>query len=76
MVSCAADWIEHVMATGGEAYLRTPQDHLSIFARHSIDVYALLFACFAFAALLSWKLALWVVRHAVRALSELKIKSA
>ena len=45
-----ADWMEHVMATNGEPYLRTPEDELSFIARTSIDVHAIVAAfCFLFA---------------------------
>jgi hypothetical protein len=64
------------MATDGEPYLRTPIDHLNIFARHSLDVYGLVIACAAFAALLSWKLALWAAQHAAGGLFETKVKNA
>lgn len=36
----SADWIEHVLATGGEAYLMTPEDDLSFVVRHNLDVVA------------------------------------
>lgn len=51
-----ADWIEHVMETGGDPYLRTPEDRMSVIARHSLDVYGLVVACFGLAAFLIWKL--------------------
>ncbi len=35
-----ADWVEHVLATGGEAYLRTPDEDLPHFVRLSLDVWA------------------------------------
>ena len=35
-----ADWLEHVAATGGEPYLRTPEDDLPFLVRHSLDVAA------------------------------------
>lgn len=44
-----ADWVEHVLATGGEAYLRTPEQDLPFFVRHSLDLWA---ACLAAAAVL------------------------
>ncbi len=43
-----ADWIEHVLATRGEAYLRTPEEDLSPFVRLSLDVWA---ACLGSVAL-------------------------
>ena len=42
---CCADWVEHVIATDGEPYLRTPDDEMSFAARYSLDVYAMLAAC-------------------------------
>lgn len=42
-----ADWVEHVLATGGEAYLRTPEESLPLFVRLSLDVWA---ACLGAAA--------------------------
>ena len=44
-----ADWVEHVLATGGEAYLRTPDDDLPLLVRLSLDVWA---ACLGAAAVL------------------------
>ncbi len=45
----SADWVEHVLATGGEAYLRTPDDDLPLLVRLSLDVWA---ACLGAAAVL------------------------
>ncbi|BDA49336.1 UDP-glucuronosyltransferase 2A1 [Coccomyxa sp. Obi] len=45
----AVDWVEHVLATGGEAYLRTPDDDLPLVVRLSLDVWA---ACLGAAAVL------------------------
>lgn len=42
-----ADWVEHVLATGGEAYLRTPEESLPLFVRLSLDIWA---ACLGAAA--------------------------
>ncbi len=42
---CYTDWIETVIATDGEPYLRTPDDEMSLAARYCLDVYALLAAC-------------------------------
>ena len=42
---CSADWIEHVMATGGEPYLKSPEDELSLIVRISLDIYAILAVC-------------------------------
>ncbi|KAK9831512.1 hypothetical protein WJX81_004473 [Elliptochloris bilobata] len=36
----SVDWIEHVVATGGEPYLRTPEEDLPWAVRHSLDVAA------------------------------------
>ena len=48
LVSCA-DWIEHVVETKGDPYLKTPDDELSYIVRHNLDVYV---AIAAFAGLL------------------------
>ncbi|CAL8464217.1 g3752 [Coccomyxa elongata] len=45
----AVDWVEHVLATGGETYLRTPDDDLPLLVRLSLDVWA---ACLGVAAVL------------------------
>ncbi|BDA49333.1 UDP-glucuronosyltransferase 2A1 [Coccomyxa sp. Obi] len=45
----AADWVEHVLATGGEAYLRTPNQDLPFIVRYSLDIWA---ACLGAAAIL------------------------
>ena len=45
----ATDWVEHVLATGGEAYLRTPDEDLPLIVRLSLDVWA---ACLGTAAVL------------------------
>ncbi|CAL8466391.1 g5927 [Coccomyxa elongata] len=36
----AADWVEHVLATGGDQYLKTPEHLLPWHVRHMLDVYA------------------------------------
>ena len=35
-----ADWVEHVLATGGDQYLKTPEHLLPWHVRHMLDVYA------------------------------------
>lgn len=44
-----AGWVEHVLATDGEAYLRTPDEDLPLFVRLSLDVWA---TCLGAAAVL------------------------
>lgn len=39
-VHACVDWVEHAIATGGEAYLRTPDHDLPFYARHMLDVWA------------------------------------
>jgi len=34
------DWVEHVMETDAEPYLRTPDEELSFIVRHNLDVNA------------------------------------
>ena len=36
----ASDWVEHVLATDAEPYLRTPEEELSFIVRHNLDVHA------------------------------------
>lgn len=43
-MSCA-DWIEHVVETKGDPYLKTPDDELSYIVRYNLDVYAAVAAC-------------------------------
>ena len=40
-----------MIETGGEAYLKTPEDELSFVVRNSLDVYAILAACCCIMAL-------------------------
>jgi hypothetical protein len=42
---CFAHWTEHVIATNGEPYLRTPDDVMFFAARYPLDVYAMLATC-------------------------------
>lgn len=52
----AADWVEHALATHGEAYLMTPEDELTFVQRHNIDVIAT-YLCGACAVLYAvWQL--------------------
>ena len=39
-----ADWVEHVVATGGKPYLRTPESEMSFVVRNSLDVYTVIAA--------------------------------
>ena len=50
-----ADWVEHVLTTGGEAYLKTPEDELSFFVRSSFDVYAIVVSCCLISVWCLWK---------------------
>ena len=34
------DWVEHVLETDAEPYLRTPEEELSFITRHNMDVNA------------------------------------
>ena len=51
-----ADWIEHVLETGGVTYLRTPAHELNIFVRNSLDTYGFLLGCAAALIYLAWQL--------------------
>ena len=71
-----ADWVEHVLATGGEAYLRTPDDDLPLLVRLSLDVWAACLggaAILLFAALKAVQLAACKLSNAIRTS---KIKAA
>jgi hypothetical protein len=37
-----ADWIEHVIATGGEPYLQTPENEMTLVELWNLDIFALL----------------------------------
>ena len=52
-----ADWIEHVLETGGVPYLHTPASKLNIFVRHSLDTYGFLLGCAGALLYLAWRLA-------------------
>lgn len=47
-----ADWLEHVAATGGEPYLRTPEEDLPFLVRHSLDIAAVWAALLALLGLI------------------------
>ena len=49
------DWIEHVMATGGDQYLKTPEHLLPWHARHMLDVWAFLAAASACCCWVAWR---------------------
>ena len=51
-----ADWLEHVIDTKGDPYLKTPENELSFIVRHNLDVYALLGAALYLLLLLGRKL--------------------
>jgi hypothetical protein len=55
-----ADWIEHVLATHGEPYLKTPDEDLPSLVRLSYDVYLTVAAALAAAAYLLAKAARWL----------------
>lgn len=71
----SADWIEHVLATGGEAYLMTPEDDLSFVARHNVDVIATYFGGVAAAVFGAWKLLGTLMRCVVTLLGSNKVKA-
>ena len=52
VMSCA-DWIEHVVDTKGDPYLKTPADELSYIVRYNLDVYAAVAACLGLLLLLT-----------------------
>jgi hypothetical protein len=56
----AADWVEHALATHGEAYLMTPDDELTFVQRHNIDVIATYLCGAGLALFAAWQLLHWV----------------
>ena len=51
-----ADWIEHVVETKGDPYLKTPDDELSYIVRHNLDVYVAVAAFIGLLLLLALRL--------------------
>ena len=51
--SCA-DWVEHVISTGGEPYLQTPEDEMSLFSLLLLDVACLYIGAHAIIIGLLW----------------------
>ena len=51
-----ADHIDHVLETGGDAYLKTLEDELSYIVRNSIDTYAAMTAFLALVGGLLWRI--------------------
>ena len=63
-----ADWVEHVIETKGDPYLKTPEDELSFIVRHNLDVYAMLAASLYLLLLLSRRLIVLLVAKAGKVL--------
>ena len=40
-----ADWVEHALATQGEAYLATPEADMTFVERHNLDIIATVTLC-------------------------------
>jgi hypothetical protein len=49
------DWIEHVVATGGEPYMKPPLEDLGFIVRNSIDVAAFWMVLAGLPAYLIWR---------------------
>ena len=64
----ASDWVEHVLATDAEPYLRTPEEELSFIVRHNLDVNT--------AVAVSALAMLALVWQALRAASRLLLRSS
>lgn len=58
-----ADWVEHVLAAKGEAYLRTPDEDMPLLARLSLDVLAAYLGAAGLLLYLFW----WALKTAARA---------
>ena len=71
-ICCLLDWVEHVLETDAEPYLRTPEEEMSFIARHNIDVNA----CIAGASLgllfVLWRIGRLAVTRLLR--SSLKVE--
>ena len=65
MLSCA-DWIEHVVETKGDPYLKTPDDELSYAVRYNLDVYVAIAAVVGLLLLLALRLLRLVWRSIFR----------
>jgi hypothetical protein len=63
----AADWVEHVLETDGEPYLATPDEKMSFFALHSLDVAA----AWLLIAVAAARMAYVIVRATARRLADL-----
>ena len=67
-----ADWVEHVIATDGEAYLQTPEDDIPLVSLLLLDVLAFLAASAAVPAVLVW----WGLHRSFRkSLPSMKVKA-
>jgi hypothetical protein len=67
-----ADWVEHVLATGGEAYLRTPDEDLNWLTRMGVDVIIAYIGALSLTVLLIWRLGRAVTKALWRRLLKLK----
>jgi len=64
--------VEHVLATKGEAYLRTPDEDMPLFVRLSLDVLAVVLAAAGLLLCLLWWVFSTLTRAAWRRLAKLK----
>ena len=69
---CCADWMELVIDTKGDPYLKTPDDELSFIVRHSMDVYGFIIVCLYMVFLMSSKLLKLLAGKAARRSSVLR----
>ena len=67
-----ADWVEHVLATGGEAYLRTPDENLTWLTRMGVDVSIAYIGAISLTVFLIWRLGRAVTNAPWRRLLKLK----
>ena len=61
------DWVEHVMETGGEPYLQSPEASMSIFVRHSVDVYSMILLTVGLGLFVAWEALLHACSYLARA---------
>lgn len=66
------DWVEHVIATKGEPYLKIPEDEMSFIARYSLDVYVIIAACCLCPMLAAWAVLVLLLKRCKPFLLQLK----
>ena len=63
-----ADWVEHVLDSGGDPYLQLPDNDMSFFVRNSLDVAAAYLGIGVIMLIAGKLLIAWVIGGACRVL--------